>query len=368
MAKQTEILFICGSPRSHTSEELMGLIERGVRESGAKAQCFRLSQKHIAPCTGCGSCSKNGVCVLANKTKDGKLIDDYLELCAALQRTHAVAVISPLFFAGPPAQLKALYDRFQPFWARRYVLGEKPVPKRPAQLFILGGGGDAHGYEPFVSISKSALAVAGFAVEKVQNFIGYKARADVEPIPSEDVATNMAFGELAHLRKALAIQTDFEERAVAAGGAFARFVRKSLEKLELQAELRQVEAEIAELKAIEPVILEPMPRATDAASTLEHIEAGFEALKLAARSVEKYVEHDLTADAAVRAAALAANEAAAADAKQVTQNPSSAAADAGTNTSANTSASQTASVSLDGDGTNTSQTKQNLPQGATLPD
>ncbi|MDR3136419.1 MAG: flavodoxin family protein [Coriobacteriales bacterium] len=284
MVKQTEILFIGGSPRSCTSEELLGLVEAGAREAGARSRRFLLSKKHIVPCKGCGACSTNGVCVLAGLTRGGEPLDNYGELTDALERADALAVVSPLYFAGPPAQLKALYDRLQPYWARRYVLGEKPAVKRPAQLFILGGGGDSHGYEPLVTITKSALAVAGFAVEKVQNYIGYRANSEVRPLPSEEEATDMAFGELAHLRKSVALQADFRERAHAAGGAFARFVRKLLEKLELQAELRQVEAEIAQLKETDPVLCEPLPWRARSLSAQEHITLDFEALKAAARS------------------------------------------------------------------------------------
>jgi multimeric flavodoxin WrbA len=291
MPKQPEILLICGSPRTHTSEALLKLVEQGAKEAGARTQQFLLSQKHIDPCVGCGSCSKTGTCILAERSKDGKPSDNYNELIAALDKTDAIAVVAPLFFAGPPAQLKALYDRLQPYWAKRYVLGQKPAPKRPAQLFILGGGGDSHGYEPLVTISKSALAVAGFTVEKVLNFVGFKAQSEVAPLPTEAEAANMAFGELAHLRKAAAVQKDFGQRAVAAGGAFARFVRKSLEKLELQAELQHLEAEIAELKAGPPVISEPelypSQDYTQEDNQAEYIDVGFEALRNAAREAEK---------------------------------------------------------------------------------
>jgi multimeric flavodoxin WrbA len=249
MSTQPQILFICGSPRAHTSRELLALIERGAREAGAHATRFMLSKKHIDPCTGCGSCSKDGVCVLVKQTqKSGRAKDDYAELLELLEQADALAVVAPLYFAGPCAQLKALFDRMQPYWAKRYILGQKPAPKRPAQLFILGGGGDAHGHEPLVTITKSSLAVAGFTVEKVQNFVGFKTAADTPQLPTEDEANNMPFGELAHMRKAVAAQKDFEQRAVAAGSAFARFALKSAEKIKLQASLKQIEAEIAELK------------------------------------------------------------------------------------------------------------------------
>ncbi|MDR1359094.1 MAG: flavodoxin family protein [Coriobacteriales bacterium] len=292
--QQVEILLICGSPRAHTSEALLALLEQGIRDTGARCRRFLLSEKHIAPCIGCGWCEKTGRCILAEEGSERYTADDYAELLEALAYADALAIVSPLFFAGPPAQLKALFDRMQPFWARRYVLGEEPLAKRPAQIFILGGGGDAHGYEPLVTIARSALAVAGFTVEKVQNFVGFRHAQDVAPLPSAEEAESIAFGELAHLRKAAATQREFTQRAVAAGGAFARFVTKSMVKQELQAELQQVEAEIAELRADGPTAA---PHSTSAASEgfgfedghapiVNQVDSEFEALKQTARAAK----------------------------------------------------------------------------------
>jgi multimeric flavodoxin WrbA len=222
-----DILFISGSPRAHTCEGLVSIIEAGARQTGARSQRFFLSQKRIVPCTGCNACTKTGICVLASKTAGDKLIDDYLELKVALERVDALALVVPLFFAGPPAQLKALYDRLQPYWAQKYILGGTPPAKRPAQLFIVGGGDayghDPHGHEPLVGITKSALAVAGFSLEKVHNFVGFRYGKDKPMLPSETASENKAFGELAQLKRAVAAQEDFEQRARDAGGALARF-------------------------------------------------------------------------------------------------------------------------------------------------
>jgi multimeric flavodoxin WrbA len=239
-----DILFVSGSPRAHTCEHLAGIIETGARDAGALTQRFMLSSKHVKPCTGCGSCSKTGICVLASSTEGGKFIDDYLEFKAVLDRTDALALIAPLYFAGPPAQLKALLDRLQPYWASRYVLGEPPRTKRPAQLFIVGAGGDAHGFDPLVGIVKSALAVAGFTVEKVHSFVGFKAPQDAPVMPSAEQRDALALGELAVLRRAIAAQEDFVQRAHDAGGALARFVAKTHERLRLASELKAVEAEL----------------------------------------------------------------------------------------------------------------------------
>lgn len=244
-----DILYISGSPRSHTSEALIALIERGAKAVGGRAHHFFLSNKRIAPCTGCGTCTKNGTCTLANKTARDRLIDDYLEFHGLIERVDALVIVAPIYFSGPSAQYKALLDRLQPYWAKRYVLGQEPRTKRPAQLYVIGAGGDPHGHAPLVGITKSALAVAGFNLEKTHSFVGFKAKEDVPVMPSEDKREHLTRGEIAQLRHAVAAQADFEQRATNAGGAFARYLQRINERNTLTTELEQVEAEIAAFKA-----------------------------------------------------------------------------------------------------------------------
>ncbi|MDR0350797.1 MAG: flavodoxin family protein, partial [Coriobacteriales bacterium] len=245
-----DILFISGSPRNGSCVALIDLIERGARQAGAKTQRFLLSKKHIAPCVGCGSCNKTGSCVLATKTRAGRFTDDYLELKATLERVDALAIVAPLYFAGPPAQLKALYDRMQPYWAQRYLLGLETPEKRPAHLFVVGGGGDAHGHAPLVGSTKSALAVAGFNLEKVNNFIGFIRPKELPSFPREDELADYSHAQLAHLRRLIAAQEAFTQRALDAGGAFARFIVKKKQAGELAAQLASVQAELELLRHV----------------------------------------------------------------------------------------------------------------------
>jgi multimeric flavodoxin WrbA len=245
-----DILVISGSPRSRTCVALIDLIEQGARNAGAKTQRFLLSAKHIDPCVGCGNCGKTGNCALATRTRGGAFTDDYLELKAVLERVDALAIVAPLYFAGPPAQLKALYDRMQPYWAQRYLLGRSAPEKRPAQLFVVGGGGDAHGYAPLVGSTKSSMAVAGFNLEKVNNFIGFAAPGDVPAFPHEDEAAAYSHVQLAQLRRIIAQQEAFRQRALDSGGAFARFIVKKKQATDLAEQLARVEAELEDLRKI----------------------------------------------------------------------------------------------------------------------
>ncbi|MDR2106191.1 MAG: flavodoxin family protein [Coriobacteriales bacterium] len=245
-----DILFISGSPRNHSCVALVDFIEQGAQHAGAKTQRFLLSDKHINPCIGCGGCNRTGNCAFAGQTRDGHFVDDYLELKAVLERVDAVVIVAPLYFAGPPAQLKSLYDRMQPYWAQRYLLGHDAPEKRPAQLFVLGGGGDAHGYAPLVGSTKSAMAVAGFTLEKINNFIGFSAPTDVPVFPHDDELKAYSHAQLAQIKRIVARQEGLVQRAIDAGGALARFVVKKKQATDLARQLAAVEAELEILRTI----------------------------------------------------------------------------------------------------------------------
>jgi multimeric flavodoxin WrbA len=57
----------------------------------------------------------------------------------SLEEADALIVGSPIFFYGLPAQLKALVDRCQVFWARKYVLKQEPTMQGRKGAFIAVG-------------------------------------------------------------------------------------------------------------------------------------------------------------------------------------------------------------------------------------
>lgn len=165
------VLCIAGSPRRHgNSDALLDALESGVRESGGEPVRLVASQAGIAPCRGCNACSRTGVCVI----RDG--MDEVREL---LDAADAIAIATPVYFATVPTVLKALYDRCQPYWARRYVLGE-PAPEvyRPGALLLVGGGGDPFGTSCAVTPTRSVMNVLGVSLDEVIEVIGPDAAGD----------------------------------------------------------------------------------------------------------------------------------------------------------------------------------------------
>jgi multimeric flavodoxin WrbA len=152
-ARAPRVLGIAGSPRRHgNSDRLLDECLVAARAAGAETDLLVVSASGITPCRGCNKCSVDGHCFV----RDG-MQDVYPRLDVA----DAIVISSPVYFATVPAVLKALYDRCQPYWARRYVLHEPIVRRRPGALMLVGGGGDPFGHECAVTTTRSVFAVLG---------------------------------------------------------------------------------------------------------------------------------------------------------------------------------------------------------------
>lgn len=171
-------LIIVGSPRTNgRSAHLANMlfetcIEECPDDELALAPVSTLS---VAGCTGCDACRDN-IAKLAELGEEAidddfapcVIDDDMQEIYELIDSADEITVVSPVYFAGPPSQLKALLDRLQPY----YWTNARVEEKRPAVLHVVGEGGDPHGFSALVSIVRSALAVAGFRLETVFDWVG----------------------------------------------------------------------------------------------------------------------------------------------------------------------------------------------------
>jgi multimeric flavodoxin WrbA len=105
---------------------------RGAREAGASAASYSAADLNIEPCRGCGACEKTGECVI----KD----DDMGQLYEPLATAPMIVVSTSLFFYDVPAKGKALIDRTQPLWSRRYPLGRTETLRPEGKGFLLALG------------------------------------------------------------------------------------------------------------------------------------------------------------------------------------------------------------------------------------
>jgi len=109
-----KVLGIFGSPRKGGNTEL--LLEellKGAAKEGASVERLYLSDFTIIPCKECHGCDNTGSCVI---------LDDMEKIYPKLLEADVVILASPIFFYGVTAWAKALIDRSQAFWARKYLL------------------------------------------------------------------------------------------------------------------------------------------------------------------------------------------------------------------------------------------------------
>jgi arsenate reductase (thioredoxin) len=113
--KQMLILGLQGSPRRKgNTSHLLSLCMAEARRAGALTHTIEIDKRHILPCKEYLVCDKKGYCPIDDDMKH--------EIYSLLRRADVVISASPVFFYNVTAQLKALMDRCQTFWARKYRL------------------------------------------------------------------------------------------------------------------------------------------------------------------------------------------------------------------------------------------------------
>ena len=126
-----KIIGIGGSPRADGNTDiLLKKCIEGANSAGADAEIIYARDLKISPCAACHSCSSSGSCVVK---------DDMQSLYSKFEDTDRMIIVSPVFFYGVPSGLKAVIDRCQCFWARKYVL-KIPAKKEKKGVFISVGG------------------------------------------------------------------------------------------------------------------------------------------------------------------------------------------------------------------------------------
>ena len=113
-----KVLAIMGSPRIRGNTDLL-LDEalRGAQSEGAEVEKIIVDKLKISPCKEYNACLRDGNCVIR---------DDMDDIYPKLLDADVVIVASPMFFYALTSQVKALIDRCQALWARRYVLKQEP--------------------------------------------------------------------------------------------------------------------------------------------------------------------------------------------------------------------------------------------------
>lgn len=154
-------LLLCASPRNGNCLEAARLFALGFNakkpEGAPDLQITLLRDYKVLPCVACGTCDGGRPCPLLAS-------DDSAPLLQALLKAPLVAIAAPVYFYALNAQLKALLDRCQQYyaWKERGFGGLDALPKR--KLFIMLSAARERGEQLFngpLFTLKFALAPLG---------------------------------------------------------------------------------------------------------------------------------------------------------------------------------------------------------------
>jgi multimeric flavodoxin WrbA len=114
-----KVLGLFGSPRREGNTDL--LLEealKGAKAEGAEVEALHLSDFNIIPCRECLQCFSDGKCII---------LDDMQKIYPKLLEADIIILASPIFFYGITGWAKALIDRCQALWSRKYVLKDESL-------------------------------------------------------------------------------------------------------------------------------------------------------------------------------------------------------------------------------------------------
>jgi arsenate reductase len=142
------VLGINASPRNKgNSHFLMSLFMEEMKRFGHETQVLDAVKLKMTPCIGCGNCEKKGDCIFT---------DEFTTIfLPEIIRADIVVISSPVYFYGFPAAFKALIDRIQVLWSRKYILKTDEFKGRDRKGLLLAVGA-THGKDLFDGLELTA--------------------------------------------------------------------------------------------------------------------------------------------------------------------------------------------------------------------
>ncbi|MFC1987805.1 flavodoxin family protein [Chloroflexota bacterium] len=173
-----KVLGIAGSPRrGGNTDLLLAEVMRGAASKGAEVKTIILCNLNIAPCQHCDNCLKAGMC---------RIDDDMQMIYRELEEADRIVLASPIQFTGVTSQMKAMIDRFQALWARKYVLKVPPLgSERERKGFFISVGGRtvANLFEPALVMVKTVFRILNVSYAGELLFSGIDEKGAIKKHP-----------------------------------------------------------------------------------------------------------------------------------------------------------------------------------------
>lgn len=173
-----KVLGIAGSPRrGGNTDLLLAEFMKGAASKGAETKIIVLAKLKFIPCQHCDFCLKAGTC---------QYQDDMQMVYREFEEADRIVLASPIQFMGITAPMKAMLDRFQSRWARKYVLKQPPLgdaKERKGFFIAVGGRKMPNLFEPSLVMVKTFFRILDIAYAGELLFRGVDEKGAIANVP-----------------------------------------------------------------------------------------------------------------------------------------------------------------------------------------
>ena len=172
------VLGLMGSPRKKGNTDfLLSSFMNEVENAGVGTRVIEVAKKKIMPCMEYSVCEKKGTCPID---------DDMNEIYSLFREADIIVLATPIFFYNAPAQTKALIDRSQTLWARKYrlKLTDPGYKTRKGFLLALGATKGNNLFEGIKLTTKYFFDATSASFEGSLTYRKMENRDDMEKHPS----------------------------------------------------------------------------------------------------------------------------------------------------------------------------------------
>ncbi len=172
------VLGLAGSPRrGGNTDTLLAEVLKGAASRGAETRTVIIPQLKIMACQNCDSCMTTGICPFA---------DDSQRVYQDIAWADRIVLAAPLHFMGLPSQTKALIDRAQALWARKYRLKQPPLgdSRERRGLFVSTGARSGNNlFEPALATVRAFFASLDIKYAGMVAYAGIEKKAEIASRP-----------------------------------------------------------------------------------------------------------------------------------------------------------------------------------------
>jgi len=181
------VLGLQGSPRKKGNTRF--LLDRFLEESrnlGARTIMVDTDKRNILPCRELTACERKGFCPIKDDLKD--------EIYSQIHEADIIVAATPVFFYNMTAQLKALVDRCQVFWARKYrfKLKEPGIAQRRGFLLSVGASSGKQLFEAIELSTRYFFDAVSAQYEGSLTYRGMENAGDLAAHPTVDKEVRQA--------------------------------------------------------------------------------------------------------------------------------------------------------------------------------